>query len=65
MPIKLATQKQLRQYNTSNTMASARMEGIALTEQFQKNLTDYFAGKKSIAQLIEETKQRYATHPLK
>ena len=46
-------------------MTSARIEGIALTEQFQKNLTDYVAGKKSIAQLIEETKQRYATHPLK
>jgi hypothetical protein len=65
MPIKLATQKQLSQYNASNTMTSARIEGIALTEQFQKNLTDYVAGKKSIAQLIEETKQRYATHPLK
>ena len=65
MPIKLATQQQLRQYYASNTMVSARIEGITLTEWFQKNLTDYVTGKKSIAQLIEETKQRYATHPLK
>ena len=65
MPIKLATQQQLRQYYASNTMVSARIEGITLTEWFQKNLTDYVTGKKSIAQLIEETKQSYAKNPPK
>lgn len=65
MPIKLATQQQLRQYYASNTMVSARIKGITLTEWFQKNLTDYVTGKKSIAQLIEETKQSYAKNPPK
>ena len=65
MPIKLATQQKLRQYFASNTMVSARIEGITLTERFQKNLSDYVTGKKSIAQLIEETNQSYAKNPLK
>ena len=61
MPIKLATQSQVRQYNVSNAVASARIEGIVPTKQLEQNLTDYISGKKSIAQLVEETKQRYAT----
>ena len=65
MPVKLATRHQLRQYNVSNVIASARIEGIALSEQFQKNMTDYVYGKKSIAELLKETKQRYATNPIK
>jgi len=61
MPIKLATQSQVRQYNVSNAVASARIEGIVPTKQLEQNLTDYISGKKSIAQLVEETKQRYVT----
>lgn len=61
MRIKFSTQSQLRQYNVSNAVASARIEGIIPTKQLEQNLTDYVAGKKSIAQLLEETKQRYVT----
>ena len=59
MPTKFASQSQARQYNVSNAVASARIEGIVTTKQLEQNLTDYVAGKKTIAQLIEETKQRY------
>ena len=61
MPIKLANQSQLRQYNVSNAVASARIEGVVPTKQLEQNLTDYVSGKKSIAQILEETKQRYVT----
>ena len=61
MPSKCANQSQVRQYNVSNAAASARIEGITPTKQLGQNLTDYVAGKKSIAQILEETKQRYVT----
>jgi len=61
MPINFANQSQLRQYNVSNAVASARIEGITPTKQLEQNLTDYVAGKKSITQILEETKQRYVT----
>lgn len=61
MPIKFATQSQARQYNVSNAVASARIEGIVPTKQLEQNLTDYISGKKSIAQILEKTKQRYVT----
>lgn len=61
MTIKFATQSQLRRYNVSNAVVSARIEGIAPTKQLDQNLTDYIDGKKSIAQILEETKQRYVT----
>lgn len=59
MPAKLDTTNQLRQYNVCNAIASARIEGITLTKQFEQKLSSYIDGKKSIAQLIEETKQSY------
>ena len=59
MPAKLVTTHQLRQYNVSNAIASARIEGITLATQFKQNLADYIDGKKSIAQLIEESKKNY------
>jgi len=65
MPAKLATTNQLRQYNVCNAIASARIEGIALATQFEQKLTDYINGKKSIAQLIEETKQSYIKSSIK
>ncbi len=58
---KVSTQSLIRQFNVSNTIASARIEGIAITHQLEQNLNDYVSGKKSIAQLVEETKQRYVT----
>jgi hypothetical protein len=62
MPTKFATQSQARQYNVSNAVASARIEGIIPTKQLEQNLTDYVAGNKSIGQILEETKQRYAAN---
>ncbi|CAM3757741.1 antitoxin VbhA family protein [Polynucleobacter brandtiae] len=59
MPSKFANQFQVRQYNVSNAVASALIEGIAPTKQLEQNLADYVAGKKTIAQLIEETKERF------
>ena len=61
MPMKFATPSQVRQHNVANAVASARIEGIVLTKQLEQNFTDYISGKKSIAQLVEETKQRYVT----
>ena len=51
-----SNQSQVRKYNVSNAVASARIEGITLTKQLEQNLDDYVSGKKSIAQLVEETK---------
>jgi hypothetical protein len=65
MPSKLATTHQLRQYNVCNAIASARIEGITLTEQFEQKLTSYIYGKKSIAELIKEARQSYAKNPIK
>ena len=65
MPIKLATQSQVRQYNVSNAVASARIEGIVPTKQLEQNLADYVAGKKSIAQLVKATKQRRAVNQIR
>lgn len=65
MSVKLATQKQLRQYKVSNVIASARIEDVTLSEQFQKNLVDYVCGKKSIEEMLKEAKKRYATNPVK
>jgi hypothetical protein len=56
MPAKLAKTHQLRQHNVCNAIASARIEGITLTKQFEQKLTGYIYGKKSIAKLIKETK---------
>jgi hypothetical protein len=65
MPAKLAKTHQLRQYNVYNAIASARFEGVTLTQQFEQKLTGYVYGKKSIAQLIEETKQGYIKSSIK
>jgi hypothetical protein len=64
MPSKFAKQSQARQYNVSSVLASARIDDITPSKQLDQNLADYVAGNKSIAQLIEETKQRYAKNPL-
>ena len=61
MKTKPSIESQVRQYNVSNALASARIEGVVPTMQLEKNLADYVSGKKSIAELLEETKQRYVT----
>lgn len=62
MLTKFSTQSQVRQYDASNAVASARIEGITPTKQLELNLTDYVTGNKSIGQILEETKQRYAAN---
>jgi hypothetical protein len=61
MLTKPSSESQVRQYNVSNALASARIEGVIPTKQLEENLADYISGKKSIAELLEETKQRYVT----
>ena len=61
MQTKISAQSELRQRNVANAVASGRIEGIAPTKQLEENLNDYVSGKESIAQLVEETKQRYVT----
>ena len=65
MSVKLAKQQTLRQYNVSNAVVSARIEGIVPTGQLNQNLANYISGKKNIAQLIEETKQSYSMNSIK
>lgn len=61
MTTKPTLSSKARQHNVANALASARIEGISLTKRLEKDLSDYVTGKKSIAQLLEETKQRYVT----
>ena len=61
MAIKPTLSSKARQHNVANALASARIEGISLTKRLEKDLADYVTGKKSITQLLEETKQRYVT----
>ena len=61
MKTKPSIESQVRQYNVSNALASARIEGVIPTMQLEKNLADYVSGKKGIAELLEETQQRYVT----
>lgn len=62
MPTKLSVESKVRQYSVSNAVSSARIEGITPTKELEQNLTDYVTGKKSIGQILEETKQRYAAN---
>lgn len=64
MSAKLAATHQLRQYNVYNAIASARIEGVALTKQLEQKLTGYIY-EKSIAQLIEEAKQSFIKSSIK
>jgi hypothetical protein len=59
MSIQFSCESQVPQFNVSNALASTRIEGVIPTKQLEKNLAEYISGEKSIAQLIEETKQRY------
>jgi len=61
MATKPTLSSKARHHNVANALASARIEGISLTKRLEKDLADYVTGKKSITQLLEETKQRYVT----
>lgn len=65
MPSKLVIPHEVRRYSVSNVIASARIESIAPTKRLEQNLADYVAGKKTIVQLIEETKKCFDIHRLK
>ena len=56
---------QSRKFSVSNAASSTRIEGLKLSKVLEKNLNDYIAGKKSISQLLEQTKQRYILQRLK
>ena len=53
------------QFAVSNVVASARIEGLKLSNELEQNLYNYIEGKKSIRQLIEQSKQRYISQRLK
>jgi hypothetical protein len=56
---------QSRQFAVSIAAASARIEGLKLSKKLEKNLYNYIVGKKSIHQLIEQSKQRYISQRIK
>lgn len=56
---------QSRQFAVSNIAASARIEGLKLSKELEQNLHHYIVGKKSISQLLEQSKQRYISQRLK
>ena len=57
---KFSNQSQVRKYNVSNAVASARIEGITLTKQLEQNLDDYVSGKKNCL-ISRRDKKRYVT----
>lgn len=65
MPFKFTTQSQARKYSVSYAVAPARIEGITPTKYLEQSLADYIYGKKSIAQLVKETKQRRAVNQIR
>jgi len=50
---------QSQQFSDSNIAASARIEGLKLSKELEQNLHHYIVGKKSISQLLEQSKQHY------
>jgi hypothetical protein len=50
---------QSQQFSDSNIAASARIEGLKLSKELEQNLHHYIVGKKSISQLLEQSKQLY------
>lgn len=48
-----------RQASVSSALASVRVEGLEPSKQVLIELDAYIAGKKTIQEIIQETKQRY------
>ncbi len=61
MSIKPDSANKARYFNVANVIASAKIEGITPTQHLEQSLNDYISGKKSIAELLEETKLRHVT----
>jgi len=61
MPVKPYPSNKVRQFNVANVVASAKVEGITPTKQLEQKLNDYISGKKSITELLEETKLGHVT----
>jgi hypothetical protein len=49
----------LRQSSVSSALASVRVEGLEPSKQLLSELDAYVAGKKTIQEIIQETKERY------
>jgi hypothetical protein len=49
----------LKKLYARNAVASIRIEGMSINVNLSKELVAYADGKKSIAQLIQATKERY------
>lgn len=45
--------------SVSNALASVRVEGLEPSNQVLKELDSYIAGKKTIEEIIQQTKERY------
>ena len=56
---------QSQQFSDYNIAASARIEGLKLSKELDQNLFNCIVGKKSISQLLEQSKQRYISQRLK
>ena len=48
-----------RKLSVSNALASVRVEGLEPSKQVLKELDSYIAGKKTIEEIIQQTKERY------
>lgn len=48
-----------RKTSVSNALASVRVEGLEPSKQVLKELDSYIAGKKTIEEIIQQTKERY------
>lgn len=51
--------KNLKKFYAKNALASLRIEGMSINVSLSKDLNAYTQGKKSIAQLIQATKEKY------
>jgi hypothetical protein len=49
----------LRQSSVSSALASVRVEGLEPSKELLSELDAYIAGKKTIQEIIQETKERY------
>jgi len=56
---------QPQQFSVSNVAVSARIEELKLSKELEQNLNNDTVSKKSINQLLEQTKQCYISQRLK
>ena len=56
---------QSQQFSVSNVAVSARIEELKLSKELEQNLNNDTVSKKSINQLLEQTKQFFISQRLK